>query len=63
MLPLNNYVKNESLNIWINKELRITGRVLKAIIDRVCEDYDGLWQARSRILNSKIVIMMILRLF
>lgn len=35
---------------------------VKAIIDRVCEDYDGLWQARSRILNSKIVVIMIFKI-
>lgn len=35
---------------------------VKAIIDRVCEDYDDLWQARSRILNSKIVVMMIFKI-
>jgi hypothetical protein len=35
---------------------------VKKIIDKVCEDYDALWQRRSRILNSKIVIIMIFKI-
>ena len=35
---------------------------VKEIIDRVCEDYDILWQKRSRVLNSKIVVIMIFKL-
>ncbi|MBP6952709.1 MAG: hypothetical protein KBD36_06515 [Alphaproteobacteria bacterium] len=35
---------------------------VKEIIDRVCEGYDALWQRRSRVLNSKIVVIMVLSL-
>ncbi|MGV8948678.1 MAG: hypothetical protein ACOH2E_04845 [Candidatus Paracaedibacter sp.] len=35
---------------------------VKKIIDKVCEDYDALWQRRSRILNSKIVIIVIFKI-
>lgn len=35
---------------------------VKEIIDKVCEDYDALWQKRSRILNSKIVVIMIFKI-
>ncbi len=35
---------------------------VKKIVDKVCADYDVLWQKRSRILNSKIVIIMIFKL-
>lgn len=35
---------------------------VKKIIDKVCEGYDALWQRRRRILNSKIVIIMIFKI-
>ena len=35
---------------------------VKEIIDKVCEDYDGKWQKRSRVLNSKIIILMIFKI-
>lgn len=35
---------------------------VKKIIDQVCVGYDALWQRRSRILNSKIVIIMIFKI-
>jgi len=35
---------------------------VKKIIDKVCSDYDGLWQKRNRVLNSKIVLMMIFKI-
>ncbi len=35
---------------------------VKEIIDTVCEDYDALWQKRSRVLNSKIVVIMIFKI-
>ncbi len=35
---------------------------VKVIVDRVCEEYDGLWQKRSRILTSKIIIMILFKL-
>ena len=35
---------------------------VKEIIDRVCEGYDALWQRRSRVLNSKIVVIMVFKL-
>ncbi len=49
--------------IWMNEEA-VTDywSSVKAIIDKICEDYDGLWQRRNRILNSKIVIMMIFKI-
>jgi len=34
----------------------------KEIIDSICKDYDSLWQKRSRILNSKLIVMMIFKL-
>ncbi|WP_039454555.1 hypothetical protein [Candidatus Jidaibacter acanthamoebae] len=34
---------------------------VKEIIDRVCEEYNALWQKRSRILNSKIIVIMIFK--
>ena len=35
---------------------------VKEIIDRVCMDYDGKWQKRNRILTSKIIVIMILKI-
>jgi len=35
---------------------------VKEIINKVCKDYDKLWQRRDRILNSKIIISMILKI-
>lgn len=35
---------------------------VKEIIDRVCEGYDALWQKRSRVLNSKIIVIMIFKI-
>jgi len=35
---------------------------VKKIIDRICKEYDSLWQKRSRILNSKLIVMMIFKL-
>jgi len=35
---------------------------VKRIIDKVCESYDALWQKRSRILNSKIIVIMIFKM-
>lgn len=35
---------------------------VKEIIDRVCEGYDKQWQRRSRVLNSKIIILMIFKI-
>ena len=32
---------------------------VKKIIDRLCENYDALWQKRSRVLNTKIIVIMI----
>lgn len=35
---------------------------VKVIIDKVCKDYDRLWQKRNRILNTKIIVIMILKI-
>lgn len=35
---------------------------VKRIIDKTCADYDKLWQKRNRVLNSKIILMMIFKL-
>lgn len=35
---------------------------VKVIVDRVFKEYDGLWQKRNRILNSKIIIMIVFKL-
>lgn len=35
---------------------------VKNIIDKVCEDYDGSWQKRHRVLNTKIILMMIFKI-
>ena len=35
---------------------------VKEIIDQVCKDYDTLWQKRNRILNSKIIVIMIFKI-
>ena len=35
---------------------------VKKIIDRICKSYDVLWQKRNRILNTKIIIMMIFKI-
>lgn len=35
---------------------------VKEIVDRVCEEYDDLWKKRNRILNSKIIIMIVFKL-
>jgi hypothetical protein len=35
---------------------------VKRIIDKICVDYDQSWQKRNRVLNSKIVLMMIFKL-
>lgn len=35
---------------------------VKKIIDKICSDYDNLWQKRNRVLNSKIVLMMIFKI-
>lgn len=35
---------------------------VKEIIDKVCKAYDKLWQRRDRILNSKIIISMLLKI-
>lgn len=35
---------------------------VKKIIDRLCEDYDALWQKRHRILNTKIIVIMIFKM-
>lgn len=35
---------------------------VKAIIDTVCANHDGLWQKRNRVLNSKIILMMIFKI-
>ena len=35
---------------------------VKEIIDGICKEYDSLWQRRSRILNSKLIVMMIFKL-
>lgn len=35
---------------------------VKAIIDKVCEEYDGLWKRRHRVLSSKIILMMIFKI-
>ncbi len=35
---------------------------VKEIIDKICKDYDKLWKRRDRILNSKIIINMILKI-
>ena len=34
----------------------------KETIDNVCTGYDSLWQKRSRILNSKLIVMMLFKL-
>jgi hypothetical protein len=35
---------------------------VKEIIDKVCSDYDESWQKRNRVLNSKIILMMIFKI-
>ena len=35
---------------------------VKKIIDKTCEDYDGVWQKRHRVLSTKIILMMIFRM-
>lgn len=35
---------------------------VKKIIDKVCSGYDAIWQKRNRVLNSKIVILMIFKI-
>ena len=35
---------------------------VKTIVDKICENYDGLWSKRRRILNSKIILMIILKM-
>lgn len=35
---------------------------MQATTDRVCEGYDKQWQRRSRVLNSKIIILMIFKI-
>lgn len=35
---------------------------VKEIIDRTCEDYDALWKKRSRVLDSKIIIIVIFKI-
>ena len=34
---------------------------VKEIIDRVCKDYDAMWQKRRRVLDSKIIVIMIFK--
>jgi len=34
---------------------------VKKIIDKLCENYDAVWQKRHRILNTKIIVIMIFR--
>lgn len=35
---------------------------VKEIIDRLCKSYDALWQKRSRVLNTKIIVIMIFKI-
>lgn len=35
---------------------------VRDIIDKVCIDYDATWQKRNRVLNSKIIILMIFKI-
>ena len=35
---------------------------VKVIVDKICEHYDDLWSKRHRILNSKIILMIILKM-
>jgi hypothetical protein len=35
---------------------------VKKIIDRLCESYDALWQKRSRVLDTKIIVIMIFKI-
>lgn len=35
---------------------------VKKIIDRICKIYDALWQKRSRVLNTKIIVIMIFKI-
>lgn len=35
---------------------------VKELIDSVCSEYDELWQKRNRVLNSKIILMMLFKI-
>lgn len=35
---------------------------VKGIIDKVCKNYDNMWQKRSRLLNSQIIVIMIFKI-
>lgn len=35
---------------------------VKDIIDRLCKRYDALWQKRSRVLNTKIIVIMVFKI-
>lgn len=35
---------------------------VRDIVDKTCADYDALWQKRNRILNTKIILIMIFKI-
>lgn len=35
---------------------------VKTVVDKVCQSYDGLWCKRHRVLNSKIILLIILKI-